>query len=254
MESIRINNSADEKLAACLFLPERKPLFLLIVCHGFRGAKENAGRIFQFAQRVNGLGGVVCAFDFSGSGESEGSFTQVSLTRQAADLKAVMNEMTARFALPLVLLGRSFGGSTVIAAGGSGEAEKVLGLILWSTPVFMTETFTGMLPETDKKLSPGQILKIHDAAGDYELDAAFLKDLAAHDMDQYLQALQKQKVLIIHARDDEIVPVENALYMNSKLPGSSLHLIDEAGHRFMDKTELRENITLQWLEKIIEGL
>lgn len=252
MESIKIEKPNKEKLAAYLFRPERKPLFLLIVCHGFRGAKENAGRIFLFAERVNALGGIVCAFDFSGSGESDGAFRDVTLTRQAADLCAVMNEMSVRYDLPLVLLGRSFGGSTVLAAGEAGE--KVRGCILWSTPVFLTETFTAMLPEAHKHLPAGQILKIQDAAGDYELDAGFLKDLANHDMERYLQALQDKKVLIVQARDDEIVSAENALYMNSRLPGSTLCMIDEAGHRFMGKTELRENITLQWLENLIEEL
>lgn len=251
MESIKINNHNNEKLAAYLFLPEHKPRFLLIVCHGFRGAKENAGRIFNFAARVNEVGGIVCAFDFSGSGESDGVFQHVTLSRQADDLRAVINTMSVRYDLPLVLLGRSFGGSTVIA-GGAGD--KVRGCILWSTPVYLTETFTAMLPEADQNMAPGQLIKIHDAAGDYELDAAFLQDLAGHDMDQYLQFLQDKEVLIIHARDDEIVPAENALYLSSRLPGSSLYMIEEAGHRFMEKTELRENLTLQWLEKLIEEL
>lgn len=73
-------------------------------------------------------------------------------------------------------------------------------------------------------------------------------------MDQYLQAMSTKPVLIIHARDDEIVSVENAKYAYSKLTRASLYLIDEAGHRFLEKTEERENITLAWLEKQIEEL
>ena len=86
------------------------------------------------------------------------------------------------------------------------------------------------------------------------MESGFIRDLAQHDMDQYLLAMSVKPVLIIHARDDEIVPAENAGYVNSKLARASLHLIDKAGHRFLEKTEQREIITLKWLKKIIEEL
>ena len=251
MQLIEINNKNGEKLAAYLFLPEIAPRFFLIVCHGFRGAKENGGRIYPFAKRVKGLGGAVLAFDFSGSGASEGDFLHMTLTRQADDLRCVIDYLSSHYNLPLVLLGRSFGGSTVIA-GGAGE--NVLAYILWSTPVFLTNTFAAIIAEEYQNMQAGQIVHIHDVAGDYELDPAFIQDLACHDMEQYLQAMKAKPVLIIHAQDDEIVSVENAKYANRKLDRASLHLIDEAGHRFLEKTEERENLTLAWLEKIIEEL
>lgn len=152
MQTISINNKHGERLAAYLFLPGLKPRFFLIVCHGFRGAKENGGRIYQFANRVNGLGGGLLAFDFSGSGKSEGDFLHMTLTRQADDLRCVIDYLSIHYNLPLVLLGRSFGGSTVIA-GGTGE--KVLAYILWSTPVFLTKTFATMIPDEYNNLQAG---------------------------------------------------------------------------------------------------
>lgn len=252
MQSIWINNKHDEKLAAYLFLPEREPRFFLIICHGFRGAKENGGRIFQFARRVNDLGGGVLAFDFSGSGASEGDYARMTLTRQADDLRSVIDYLADGYDLPLVLLGRSFGGSTVIA-GGAAE-PRVAAYILWSTPIFMTKTFAAMIPEQYKDLQAGQIVHIYDEAGDYELESGFIRDLAQHNMDQYLLAMSAKPVLIIHARDDEIVTVENAQYVNSKLSRAGLHIIDEAGHRFLEKTGFREKLTLDWLEKTIDEI
>lgn len=249
MQSIQIRNKDGLKLAAYLFLPEHEPRFFLLVCHGFRGAKENGGRIYPFAEQVKEIGGGVLAFDFSGSGKSEGEFLYMTLRRQADDLGSVMDYIKVRYNVPLVLLGRSFGGSTVLAAGAD---EQVMACILWSTPVFLSETFTAMLPDAYKNLSAGQIVHIHDDAGDYELDAGFLQDLLTQDMDQYLAALGDKKVLLIHARDDEVVPVENAEYIKQKLKQAKLHIIDDAGHRFLQQKERREKLTLEWLEKIIE--
>lgn len=61
MQSTNITNKQGEKLAAIVFTPSIKPLFLVIVCHGFRGGKENGGRIFQFADRLTELGIAVLA-------------------------------------------------------------------------------------------------------------------------------------------------------------------------------------------------
>ncbi|CFX78298.1 Alpha/Beta hydrolase fold [Syntrophomonas zehnderi OL-4] len=249
MQTISIENKVGHKLAAYLFMPESKPQLFLVVCHGFRGAKENSGRIFDFAKRVNELGMGVLAFDFSGSGASEGDFSTMTLSRQASDLKAVIDYLHIKYDLPVVLLGRSFGGSTAIAAGA--EDERVAAFILWSTPVFLEETFTVMILDEFKNLSSEQPIHIQDDAGEFDLESGFIKDFAHHDIDRYLMAMQNRPVLIIHARDDEVVPVKNAVYMQQKLPHAQLSLVEEAGHRFLSKTKLREDITLEWLQKFI---
>lgn len=246
VQSISIENKDGHKLAAYLFMPESRPQLFLVVCHGFRGAKENSGRIFGFAQRVNELKVGVLAFDFSGSGESEGDFSAMTLSRQASDLARVIDYLDIEYGLPVVLLGRSFGGSTAIAAGA--RDERVAAFILWSTPIFLEETFTDMVPDEYKNLPPGQLIHIRDEAGEYDLGSEFLQDFANHDIDSYLKAMQNRPVLIVHAQDDEVVPVNNAVYMQQKLPQAQLLLVEQAGHRFLAKTKIREDLTLEWLQ------
>lgn len=252
MQSISIYNKKNgHKLAAYLFMPDTEPRLFLVVCHGFRGAKENGGKIFDFASRVNELGAGVLAFDFSGSGRSEGDFSAMTLSRQVSDLQAVIDYLYAQYHLPLVLLGRSFGGSTVLA-GGAGD-DRVAAYILWSTPIFLAETFAAMIPEEYRSLQEGQTVHICDDAGEFDLGSEFILDFTRHDMEKYLQAIHTKPVLIVHARDDELVPAENAAYMNSHLPNAKLFLVEEAGHRFLEKTKLREDLTLDWLQKCINN-
>lgn len=246
MQSIDITNKRGENLAAYLFMPAVKPSWLLIVCHGFRGVKENGGRIFHFASLINELGAAVLAFDFSGSGQSDGDFASLTLSRQSSDLQSVIDYVDEHYKLPIVLLGRSFGGSTAIA-GGAGD-ERVFGYILWSTPIFMAETFAALMPLEYKSMHMGQLTHIRDEAGDYDLGPEFVRDFACHDMDKYLHAIGNRPVLIVQARDDELVAPENALYMQNQLQNVSLHLIEKAGHRFLEKTALRESITIDWLK------
>jgi pimeloyl-ACP methyl ester carboxylesterase len=91
--------------------------YILVVCHGFRGRKENSNRIFNFAKQVNELGIGVIAFDFTGCGESDGAFADITVSRQAQDLSLVIQYIHENYKLPVILLGRSMGGSTILAGG-----------------------------------------------------------------------------------------------------------------------------------------
>jgi len=245
MKSLTINNRYGEKLAAYLFTPQEEPRYIMVVCHGFRGGKENGGKIFTFAEKLKKLGLGVMAFDFSGSGQSEGDFLNASLSRQAEDLRQVIDHLDAEFSVPIILLGRSFGGSTVLA-GGSGD-QRIAGYVLWSTPINLEQTFAGMLPDKYSQLKCGEIITIRDEAGEFGLHPDLIRDFSLHDMDSYLQQMGPRPVLVVHATDDEVVEPGNALYMQERLEKCSLTMVDGAGHRFLDKITHREDITLEWL-------
>lgn len=248
MQNITIYNQDREKLVAYLFEPPTDVKYMLIICHGFRGAKENGGKIFGWAEKLNRQGIGVLAFDFRGSGQSDGDFAQITLTRQADDLQQVIDYVHDRFSKPIILLGRSFGGSTVLV-GGAGD-PRVAGYILWSTPVFMRPTFSIMLPNECQLLEEGNSVVVGDEYGEYRLLPGILSDFEQHNMDAYLQNIGNRPVLAVHARDDEVVDYHNALYIKEQLPNCTLHMIDEAGHRFLDNIELREDITIKWLQDL----
>jgi pimeloyl-ACP methyl ester carboxylesterase len=245
VQKITVKTTAGENLAAYLFEPAGAMRYMMIIAHGFRGAKENGGRVFGFASQVNKLNIGVVAFDFRGSGESQGNFGDITLSRQASDLATVIAYTSDRFNLPLILLGRSFGGSTVLA-GGAGDA-RVAGYILWSTPVLMKQTFARVIPDGYHKMKTGQ--PIEDETGQYLLKPDLIEDFARHDMDSYLQAVGDRPVLIVQASDDEIVDPANASYMQERLKNSTLIMVDHSGHRFINNTACREQITIDWLKK-----
>lgn len=247
MQELTINNKYDEKLSAYLFEPAPNGKYMVVICHGFRGAKENGGKIFAFAAKLQNLGLGVLAFDFSGSGGSEGDFMNITLSRQADDLRQVIDFVDDKFSLPIILLGRSFGGSTVLV-GGAGDA-RIAGYIFWSTPVFMHQTFATIVPEEYKLLQQGFTVSIKDEAGEYSLHPDLIRDFDQHDMDAYLHNIESIPALIIHAIDDEAVDLANALHKQEKLPKGSLHLVDHAGHRFLNKIVARETLTVDWLKK-----
>lgn len=246
MENISISEGGQGKLAAYISIPESDCPYILIVCHGFRGAKENSGYIFTFAEKVNKLGLGVLAFDFSGSGASDGDFANISLSSQVSDLRRVIDYVNSNYNRQVILLGRSFGGSTALAA--AGYNEKVAGYIFWSTPVKLYETFSGLVEEF-ARLEAGEELEIKDEAGSFRLKPSFIQDLAHHDMKNYLQKSAPCPILIIHGAADEVVDPNNALYIYENTRHTELHIISGADHRFSEYITEREDLTLSWLRR-----
>ncbi|MGE5422163.1 MAG: alpha/beta hydrolase [Ignavibacteriales bacterium] len=239
--------SADGYILSCIcFIPAAEPKFQLVVAHGFRGRKENSGRINVLAQRVGDLGGILWAFDFAGSGESEGAFADMTLSRQARDLTAVIERAVRQYTIPLFVLGRSFGGSTAIAAC-SGD-PRVDGLILWSTPVLLEATFARIMPNTMKRLLGGDPVIVQDGPDIYTLGSAFAMDFAEHNFVQYLRWIH-QPVLVVQGIADTTVLVENSAVIEQNAGGPvELHLIEGADHRFTNCISYREDLTLDWLK------
>lgn len=231
-------------IAACQSIPEGSNS-IIIICHGFRGAKENSGKLGPFAERLNNIGYGVLAFDFSGSGGSDGEFKDITLSGQARDLQCVINYVSMRYSLPIYLLGRSFGGSTVLAAG-SGD-PRVVGFILWSAPVHLHTTFGAMMTSAYDQLFRGHSVIISDEGGSFVLEPDLIRDFDHHDMAAYLNQIGRRPLLVIHGENDETVASENASYVYEKVPHARLHIVPGADHRFNGLTRQREDLTMQWL-------
>lgn len=191
------------------------------------------------------------AFDFSGSGASDGDFKDITLSGQAADLRCVIDYVSSRYNRPIYLLGRSFGGTTVLAAGA--EDSRPVGYILWSAPILLEKTFRNLMAEAYDKLAAGQVVSVNDDNGSFLLEPDLVLDFERHDMDAYLQAIGERPVLILHGADDETVAAENATYIQERLINASLHLIPGADHRFNGMTEVREDLTMDWLTSQWQG-
>ncbi|MDD2620171.1 MAG: alpha/beta hydrolase [Syntrophomonadaceae bacterium] len=246
LQNIRISKLNNQGIAVRAFLPAEDYHVIMVVCHGFRGTKDNGGKLFAFAQRLNLIGVGVYAFDFIGSGESDGDFGEVTLSRQADDLAWVIDFVYNCHKLPIILLGRSFGGSTVIKAGSCDE--RVAGFVLWSTPVKLQDTFAVMLGDAYQELEAGHELSFSDEGGIFWIGPALINDFKNHNMADYLSSIGKRPVLIVQGISDEVVDSGNAHYISSYCSNAELVLIEGADHRFSNKTIFREDITIKWLE------
>jgi pimeloyl-ACP methyl ester carboxylesterase len=243
-----ITDTNGEKLATWILTGNSEPSYIMVICHGFRGAKENSGKLIPFSRRLNRLGIGVAAFDCRGSGESDGNFADVTLSRQAADLKLVLAYIRKRYCLPVLLLGRSFGGSTV--AAGAPYDDMVVGCIFWSAPIDLDGTFEHMLGDGYYRMQKGETIKITDQNGEFLLQPNILRDFKKHDLISRLKTLE-MPVLAVHGGQDEVVHPDNARIIANTVKHGELVLMDEADHRFTEFTLERENITIKWIKSTL---
>lgn len=245
MKKHTLISSTGNKLALLINVLPQEMNYIVIACHGFLGGKENRGWINYLKSELEKINIGLVAFDFEGCGESEGDFADITLSRQALNLNDVIDYVRLEFAKPLILLGRSFGGSTILV-GGSNH-EDVQGYVLWATPVFLPETFSKIMPGVYEKLQKGEKITYEDNGQIVSLNPNLVADFVNHDMDNHLENIKDKPVLIIHGDSDQVVEPSNAHYILSKNQAAKLHIVNGADHGFTGHEKHRIDLTILWL-------
>ncbi|PIC70129.1 alpha/beta hydrolase [Sporosarcina sp. P16b] len=256
MQKMIAIRSGENNLSGALHLPEyrKEAIPLLIFVHGFVGSKVGEHRLFVKATRYfteRGYG--VFRFDFSGCGESDGDFADVTITNQLNELQDVINYLSSIRGIDkqrFTIVGHSMGGA--VASLTAASDTRIKQLILWSPVGMPYEDITGIL-------GPKAVHEIvrqgsHDYHG-FMISQTFLKDLKKHHPIESVRSFTGP-THIIHARADEQIPKEHATRyansLNKRVNAEQVveQYIDKADHTFSGysfEDELFEK-SLAWLK------
>ncbi|GER51429.1 alpha/beta-Hydrolases superfamily protein [Striga asiatica] len=105
-QKITILNNRGEKLVGVLH--ESGSSKIVVLCHGFRSSKEN-NTLVNLTAALENEGISVFRFDFSGNGESEGSFMYGNYSSEVEDLRAVIEYFKKVNRLTVAAIGHSKG-------------------------------------------------------------------------------------------------------------------------------------------------
>jgi pimeloyl-ACP methyl ester carboxylesterase len=210
---------------------------VLLMCHGFRGSKDGGGRAVALAQRAVAQGFTVVRFDFTPT---------TCLTQQIVEIITVVACCRRLFAEPIVILGRSMGGSASLAVAATDS--RLAGLCLWSTPSDLRESFRLALGERYQRLVDGETVRIDDEYGHLELTADFIHDFARHDLLDCVKKIQGVPLLVLHGEKDAIVPLAQArnLFQQAGEP-KQLTIISGADHHLAQHSVQAADAVLAWL-------
>ena len=195
-QSLRIVTEDDVRLHAW-FVPHPRARATLIFFHGNAG---NISHRLDSLRQFHGLGLSVLLFDYRGYGESEGEPTEAGLHRDAAAVLAYAENILKLDARKLVLFGRSLGASL---AAWSARHKRVGAVILESGFISASALAADLYP-----FLPARLLT--------RLEYRTLESLA--DL--------RSPVLVVHSRDDEIIPFSHGqrLYEAAPAPKAFLEL------------------------------
>lgn len=207
---------------------------LIIVCHGFTGSKEGGGGAVSMADELARLGFASLLFDFTGSGESEGPWEEITLSRQVDDLGAVVDWARSRGYRRIILNGRSFGGTTILAY--AAFDRQIAAVCTWAAVARQLQLFSKFSEKRPDLDGPAcdRIILVNDNGSIY-LKRRFFQDLQHYNLPACAARIAPRPLLLIHGTADEVVPITDAqLLFNAAGDPKKLALVKDADHRFLD--------------------
>ena len=228
-----------------LFLEgEKQPQAVLIICHGFTGSKEGGGRTLEMGRFLSSKTGIsVLVFDFAGNGQSQGQFEDLTLSGQIKDLTTAVTWCRERIPGPVLTMGRSFGGTTVICQ--AAEDHRVRSVCTWAAPARPYDLFAGL---ATGRSPDSELITLQSPEGSLQIKGAFLDDLKKHDVLRSAGLIAPRRLMVVHGRRDESVSPRDAekIYAAAGEP-KTLRLIPDADHRFQINAGLAWEATLEWI-------
>jgi uncharacterized protein len=238
---------AGQRLHGMLHLPQTgtEPHPCVILFHGFTGNALESHRLFVLMARLLAENGIAAfRFDFRGSGNSEGTFDQMTPSREVEDARAALRLLENR---PDVLdrnrfgiLGLSMGGMVAALTAG---VEQVKSLCLWApaAPKIMLRGFENpemIMGAFAAKFAGVQFqegitfnaeLGMMDFAGN-PVSKEFFIDVCGLDSVQTVKNYAGSS-LVVHGDADPTVPIEIGAEYAEAL-NCKLHVIQGGLHTF----------------------
>ena len=226
----------------------------VMLLHGLTGERCESHRIFvKLARRLASAGVAALRFDFCGSGESEGDFADVTISRWVDDALTGLDwlsQLPGIDAERLGVLGLSMGGTTAAVVAGQ-RGDQVKALVLWSAAADPERAIHGWL----QRAKPGVVGAGYDVGGNL-LGQGFMLDVGAIHPTLELAHYCGQ-ALIVQGIQDSIVPFTDADLFASALAGRARkHMVSGADHTFTSVAWEREvlDATAEFLQSVFFGI
>lgn len=183
----------------------------VIICHGLGGNKIGHFRVYvDLATRLVKEGIAVFRFDFRGSGDSDGAFSDMTLQGQVSDLLTILKHNSKNDQIDssrIGLFGRSMGAA--VGVMGSAIFDHVKTIALWA-PIFSGDQwkhkwdlaqlgFASEKESEEMRRINGQVASLH-----------FYSEMFSINLEGPLTALGDIPMMIIHGIHDPLVSIEHS--------------------------------------------
>ncbi len=248
-ERIEFPGAYDDLLAARLERPDDPPRAFALFAHCFTCGKDVLAAT-RISRGLAARGIAVLRFDFTGLGHSEGDFANTSFSSNIADLVQAARWLADQHAPPQVLIGHSLGGAAVLAA--ATQLDSVLGVATLGAPADVRH-LQHLLGDVDEQIEAAGQASVRIGPRTFPIRRQFLDDLRQHDQAARIASL-RPAVLVLHAPDDEVVPIAQGLeiFRHARQPKSFIAL-PGADHLLSDRddAEYVSELLCLWSDRLL---
>lgn len=246
-KKVSILNENNEQLIGIETIPliakEKYPTVILV--HGFGATKEESGMFDDIAKNLSEVGILVFRFDFSGCGESEGDFSEISLSELTSDLSKIFEFVKLKTKVDssrIGILGQSFGASITIAL-----EPKVKCLIMMGSTFKPKEALIKLF---GKGYNPNGIsIRVKPSGTLNKVKTQFWKDFDNHKLLESIKNIHCP-ILFIHGEKDDKAPIPEmeVCFKNANEPKEKI-IIEGANHGLRSHLDKMCKIVVDWLKK-----
>ena len=202
--------------------------------HGFTGTKVEPHRIFvKTARELANAGFYALRFDFRGSGDSAGDFSEMTIGGEISDAIKSIDILSAMQGVDperIGILGLSMGGC--VAACVSGQDTRVKSTVMWA-PLSddPPDRKQEILARSKHTPTPEEIAQLNPNI----VGQAFYEELPEISPSALIQQFTGA-LLVIHGSGDDVVPVSHGKRyyerMRRRDAWTALEIIDKGDHTF----------------------
>ncbi|KNA13464.1 hypothetical protein SOVF_116860 isoform A [Spinacia oleracea] len=251
-QKIVVLNYQSEKLVGLLHDTGSKDV--VIVCHGFTSRKENKMMV-NICGALEKEGISAYRFDFSGNGESDGTFAYGNYMKEVEDLCAVVKHFNGENRIVSAIVGHSKGGDVVLLYASkyhdirtvvnlSGRYDLKKGIAERLGEDFMERIKKNGYMDVECQKT-GKVL--------YRVTEESLTERLNTDMHELAPRIDKNcRVLTVHGSTDEIIPVEDAYEFSKIIPNHKLHIIEGANHCFTEHQDEVVPVVIDFIKSCMQ--
>jgi len=219
---------------ACHYKPGEDDSVAVVLSHGLTNSRQDAPLFGELDRALAQAGLGVVGFDYFGSGESDGGFSDKTLSIMLRNLEDVLASLQRRLgpAGRVGLFGRSVGATL---SGYLLSSPIVRCAVLASPPVDLVKAFGWMRCEGDgaETRMPAHIVPSGQLKGDYCLSREFFAELPDLTAKFESAVTGAQRVLVTYgAADEKVTPMHAKRLMALLGTDSEFVLVADAGHNY----------------------
>lgn len=251
-QPVIFKNSRNQRLFGVLHLPIKETKSpIVIMAHGFTDDKTGDNRLFvKFARKAAKAGIAVLRFDFTGSGDSEGDFAEVTLNSEMEDLKSAVDfvyNLSEVDNSRINLIGYSLGGAVSIALAAADQ--RIKSFIGWAPVSDSKSTFQRILGKKVFSLAKnGALIACKNGNKQFYLRKEFFNSIRSFNLFHKINKISPRPILLIQGSDDKkVLPEETEVLFQNAKDSKDIHFIQGAGHSFAFFEEQLFETTLKHL-------